>query len=97
MSVYTLTYITCFHSKHNTQEVKVIVKEVGATIPPSSGHTVTTLITIPPPMGPSILNCRVIKSEYKVKVNVFLLPKLHCNTRGLIMKENTADVITTGG
>lgn len=61
MSVYTVTFITYFHRKYKTQEVKVIVKEVGETIPPSLGQIVT-LITIPA-TGPLILNCRIIKSE----------------------------------
>lgn len=65
---YKTTY---FHNKHKTQEGKVIVKKVGETIPPSSGQTITTFITIPPTTSPSILNCRIIGSEYKLKVSSF--------------------------
>lgn len=61
MSVYTVTFITYFHTKYMTQEVKVIVKEVGETIPPSLGQIVT-LIPIPA-TGSLILNCRIIRSE----------------------------------
>uniref|UniRef100_A0A8C4IWZ1 Arrestin C-terminal-like domain-containing protein n=1 Tax=Dicentrarchus labrax TaxID=13489 RepID=A0A8C4IWZ1_DICLA len=49
-------------------ETKDILKEVGDAIPPSAGQTVTRIITIPPTMGMSILNCRVLKAEYRLRV-----------------------------
>ncbi|XP_035513994.1 arrestin domain-containing protein 2-like [Morone saxatilis] len=49
-------------------ETKDILKEVGDAIPPSAGQTVTRIITIPPTTGMSILNCRVLKAEYRLRV-----------------------------
>lgn len=66
-----LDKITYVSNKLKTQEGKDIVKEVGYAIPPSSSQTVTTLITVRRTTSPSFLNCRIIKSEYKLKGNSF--------------------------
>ncbi|XP_055367856.1 arrestin domain-containing protein 3-like [Betta splendens] len=47
---------------------KDLLKEVGEPIPPSSKETVTRVITIPRDMEPSILNCNIIKVEYRLRV-----------------------------
>ncbi|XP_044053677.1 arrestin domain-containing protein 3-like isoform X2 [Siniperca chuatsi] len=49
-------------------ETKDILKEVGDIIPPSAGQTVTRTITIPPTTCVSILNCNIIKAEYRLRV-----------------------------
>ncbi|XP_069379975.1 arrestin domain-containing protein 3-like [Paralichthys olivaceus] len=49
-------------------ETKDILKEVGEAIPPSAGQTVTRIITIPATMCASILNCSIIKAEYRLRV-----------------------------
>ncbi|TKS78833.1 Arrestin domain-containing protein 3 TBP-2-like inducible membrane protein [Collichthys lucidus] len=51
--------------KVSTQEIQ---REVGDAIPPSTSPTVTRILTIPPDMNASILNCAIIKVEYKVVV-----------------------------
>ncbi|XP_040928372.2 arrestin domain-containing protein 3-like isoform X1 [Betta splendens] len=48
--------------------IQKILKEVGEPIPPSSRETVTRVITIPRDMEPSILNCNIIKVEYRLRV-----------------------------
>ncbi|XP_034450632.1 arrestin domain-containing protein 3-like [Hippoglossus hippoglossus] len=49
-------------------ETKDILKEVGETIPPSAGQNVTRIITIPATTCASILNCSIIKAEYRLRV-----------------------------
>ncbi|XP_028270695.1 arrestin domain-containing protein 3-like isoform X1 [Parambassis ranga] len=49
-------------------ETKEILKDVGEAIPPSASQTVTRIITIPPATCMSILNCSIIKVEYRLKV-----------------------------
>ncbi|XP_061841703.1 arrestin domain-containing protein 3-like [Nerophis lumbriciformis] len=49
-------------------ETKNIVKEVGECIPPSTGHFVVRMVTIPSTTCASIFNCMVIKAEYRLKV-----------------------------
>ncbi|XP_077418343.1 arrestin domain-containing protein 3-like [Vanacampus margaritifer] len=57
-----------FASSKRKVETKKILKEVGESIPPSAGQSVTRIITIPPTTCPSILNCNIIKAEYRLKV-----------------------------
>ncbi|XP_051924645.1 arrestin domain-containing protein 3-like [Hippocampus zosterae] len=57
-----------FASSKRRVETKNIIKEVGESIPPSAGHSVTRIISIPPTTCPSILNCNIIKAEYRLKV-----------------------------
>ncbi|XP_070689872.1 arrestin domain-containing protein 3-like [Pempheris klunzingeri] len=45
-----------------------ILKEEGEVIPPSAGLTVTRIITIPPTACASILNCSLIRIEYRLRV-----------------------------
>ncbi|XP_045891242.1 arrestin domain-containing protein 3-like isoform X3 [Micropterus dolomieu] len=49
-------------------ETRNILKEVGDAIPPSAGQTVTRTITISPTTCVSILNCNIIKVEYRLRV-----------------------------
>ncbi|KAM9744606.1 uncharacterized protein ACNS7B_011754 [Menidia menidia] len=49
-------------------EKKDILKEVGEAIPRSAGQTVTRLITVPATTCASILNCNIIKAEYRLRV-----------------------------
>uniref|UniRef100_A0A665TLE1 Uncharacterized protein n=1 Tax=Echeneis naucrates TaxID=173247 RepID=A0A665TLE1_ECHNA len=49
-------------------ETKDILKEVGEAIPPSSSQTVTRIITIPPTTCVSILNCNIIRTQYRLRV-----------------------------
>ncbi|XP_068461110.1 arrestin domain-containing protein 3-like [Clinocottus analis] len=57
-----------FAKQKRKLETKVILKEVGDAIPPSAGQTVTRIITIPPATCASILNCNIIKAEYRLRV-----------------------------
>ncbi|XP_056150073.1 arrestin domain-containing protein 3-like [Lampris incognitus] len=45
-----------------------ILKEKGEPVPPSNRQTVTKVLTIPAELPPSILNCSIIKFEYRLKV-----------------------------
>lgn len=49
---------------------KEILKEVGEPVPPSAGQTVTKIITIPPDTGVSVMNCNILKVEYRLKVSL---------------------------
>ncbi|XP_078141295.1 arrestin domain-containing protein 3-like [Centroberyx gerrardi] len=54
-----------------------LLKEVGEPVPPSTSQTVAKIITIPPDTPMSILNCNIIKSEYRLQV--YLDVKLDTN------------------
>ncbi|KAM6930910.1 arrestin domain-containing protein 3 [Xenentodon cancila] len=65
----------CIYRKHSffaegkrKLHTKDLMKEVGAPIPPSSSENVTQVITIPHDTMPSILNCSIIKAEYRLRV-----------------------------
>ncbi|XP_077456877.1 uncharacterized protein LOC144074356 [Stigmatopora argus] len=65
----------CIYRKHSffargkrRLDTKDLLKEVGDSIPPSAGVTVNRVITIPPDMEPSILNCEILKVEYRLRV-----------------------------
>ncbi|XP_077050364.1 arrestin domain-containing protein 3-like [Siphateles boraxobius] len=45
-----------------------LFKEEGETIEPNSKNTVTKVLTIPPSLTISILNCKVINVEYRLRV-----------------------------
>ncbi|CAJ1068491.1 arrestin domain-containing protein 3-like isoform X1 [Xyrichtys novacula] len=45
-----------------------VLKEVGQPIPPSTNVNVSQIITIPEDAEPSILNCDIIKAEYRLRV-----------------------------
>lgn len=69
----------CLYSKYSyfakrkrKVKTKVILKEVGDAIPPSAGQTVTRIITVPPTTCASILNCNIIKAEYRLRVCISL-------------------------
>uniref|UniRef100_A0A3B4ZCS0 Arrestin domain-containing protein 3-like n=1 Tax=Stegastes partitus TaxID=144197 RepID=A0A3B4ZCS0_9TELE len=49
-------------------EKEDILREVGEAVPPSAGQTVTRIITISPITPVSILNCKIIKVEYRLRV-----------------------------
>ncbi|XP_015229907.1 PREDICTED: arrestin domain-containing protein 3-like [Cyprinodon variegatus] len=65
----------CIYKKHSffargkrRVHTKDLIKEVGATIPPSASEKVTQVIPIPQDMEPSILNCNNIKVEHRLRV-----------------------------
>lgn len=47
---------------------KDLIKEVGDPIPASTSQNVTRVINIPHDAEPSILNCSIIKAEYRLRV-----------------------------
>nr|XP_057925933.1 arrestin domain-containing protein 3-like [Doryrhamphus excisus] len=57
-----------FAKSERRVETKNILKEVGDSIPPFTGHNVIRFITIPLTTCESILNCNIIKAEYRLKV-----------------------------
>lgn len=57
-----------FAQSRRKLHTKEILKEVGDPIPPSAGQTITKTITIPPDIGVSVLNCNILKVEYRLKV-----------------------------
>ncbi|XP_055367861.1 arrestin domain-containing protein 3 [Betta splendens] len=57
-----------FAKRRRKRFTKDLLKEVGEPIPPSSKETATRVITIPRDMEPSILNCNIIKVEYRLRV-----------------------------
>uniref|UniRef100_A0A3B4UVK1 Arrestin C-terminal-like domain-containing protein n=1 Tax=Seriola dumerili TaxID=41447 RepID=A0A3B4UVK1_SERDU len=66
----------CVYRKHSffangerRLETKDILKDVGTAIAPSASKKVTRVITIPHDMEPSILNCNIIKVEYRLRVS----------------------------
>ncbi|XP_038147743.1 arrestin domain-containing protein 4-like [Cyprinodon tularosa] len=66
----------CIYKKHSffahgrrKVHAKDLIKEVGATIPPSASEKVTQVIPIPQDMEPSILNCNIIKVEHRLRVS----------------------------
>ena len=74
---------------------KKILKEMGDPIPPSADQTVTRVITIPPDMCVSILNCDILRVEYRLKVCI----SLHKICQHVFMMHdpyNKYDVSTTG-
>ncbi|MED6292370.1 hypothetical protein CHARACLAT_033175 [Characodon lateralis] len=46
-----------------------IIREVGKPIPPSPSENVEMVFTIPQDVEPSMLNCSIIKVEYRLKVS----------------------------
>lgn len=50
-----------------------ILKEKTTAVASSDKETVTKVITIPRELPPSILNCSIIKLEYRLKVNSAML------------------------
>uniref|UniRef100_A0A8C5I6F3 Arrestin domain-containing protein 3-like n=1 Tax=Gouania willdenowi TaxID=441366 RepID=A0A8C5I6F3_GOUWI len=65
----------CVYRKHSffasgkrNLDTKDLFKEVGDVIPSSTSTNVTRVITIPPDLEPSILNCNNIKTEYRLRV-----------------------------
>lgn len=65
----------CAYKKHSffakgkrRVHTKDLLKEVGEPIPPSANEKVSRVITIPHDLEPSILNCNIIKVEYRLRV-----------------------------
>lgn len=65
----------CIYRKHSffadgkrRVHTKDLLKEVGEPIPSSSNQNVTRVINIPHDAEPSILNCSIIKVEYRLRV-----------------------------
>lgn len=48
-----------------------ILKEKTEAIESSKKKTVTQVINLPAELPPSILNCSIIKLEYRLKVNIY--------------------------
>uniref|UniRef100_A0A8C3ANK7 Si:ch211-130m23.2 n=1 Tax=Cyclopterus lumpus TaxID=8103 RepID=A0A8C3ANK7_CYCLU len=58
-----------FFAKGNRKVcTKDLLKEVGEPMPPSSKENFTRVIPIPSDVEPSILNCSIIKAEYRLRV-----------------------------
>lgn len=67
----------CIYRKHSffaegkrRVHTKDLLKEVGEPIPPSSNQNVMRVINIPHDAEPSILNCSIIKVEYRLRVRL---------------------------
>jgi len=52
-----------------------LFKEEGETIEPNSKNTVTKVLSIPPSLTISILNCKVINVEYRLRVSFSIYSK----------------------
>ncbi|XP_047446878.1 arrestin domain-containing protein 3-like [Mugil cephalus] len=59
---------TYFAKRRKKVETKDIVKEAGDVIQPFGSATVTRIITIPPVSYVSVLNCSIVRVEYRLKV-----------------------------
>ncbi|KAF4074403.1 hypothetical protein AMELA_G00239040 [Ameiurus melas] len=57
-----------FASKKRKVHTKVLLKEKGDRIDPSAEQSVTKVLNVPADTCVSILNCRVLKVEYRLKV-----------------------------
>uniref|UniRef100_A0A671TEX9 Arrestin C-terminal-like domain-containing protein n=1 Tax=Sparus aurata TaxID=8175 RepID=A0A671TEX9_SPAAU len=60
--------ISYFAKGKRKLDCKKILKEVDDPIPPSANQAVTRVITIPPDTCVSILNCTILRVEYRLKV-----------------------------
>ncbi|XP_024131221.2 arrestin domain-containing protein 3 [Oryzias melastigma] len=65
----------CIYRKHSffakgkrKVHTKDLIKEEGSPIPEKASETVTQVIAIPRDAEPSILNCNIIKAEYRLRV-----------------------------
>lgn len=58
-----------FASKKRKVVTKDLLKEVGDPVEPSTKTSVTRVLKIPTDVCVSILNCRVLKVEYRLKVS----------------------------
>ncbi|XP_043099785.1 arrestin domain-containing protein 3-like [Puntigrus tetrazona] len=65
----------CLYEKHSffargkrRLHLHNLLKEEGEPIEPNSKKTVTKVLSIPPSLPTSILNCRILKVEYRLKV-----------------------------
>uniref|UniRef100_A0A3Q3M4T6 Arrestin domain-containing protein 3-like n=1 Tax=Mastacembelus armatus TaxID=205130 RepID=A0A3Q3M4T6_9TELE len=58
-----------FAQGHRKLWTNEILKQKTEAVAPSTSETVTKVITIPRDLPPSILNCAIIKMEYRLKVN----------------------------
>lgn len=67
-------YMKCsyFAMKKRKLEKREILKEVGDPIPPSTSQTATKIITIPAATVASVLNCNILKVEYRLRVSFLL-------------------------
>lgn len=59
---------SCFASKKRNVHTKELLKEKGDPIDPSTNQCVTKVFNIPADTSVSILNCKVLKVEYRLKV-----------------------------
>lgn len=65
----------CFYKKtsffaqnHRKMHTEDILKEEGETVEEKKQQTVTKIVPLSPPLTASVLNCRIIKVEYRIKV-----------------------------
>uniref|UniRef100_A0A673NH77 Arrestin domain-containing protein 3-like n=1 Tax=Sinocyclocheilus rhinocerous TaxID=307959 RepID=A0A673NH77_9TELE len=65
----------CLYEKHSffargkrKLHTQYLLKEEGEFIEPNSKKTVTKVLSIPPSLAISILNCRILKVEYRLRV-----------------------------
>lgn len=65
----------CLYAKHSffarhkrRLRTNEIIKEEGEPIAPSTNQTITKVLTMPASLDLSILNCRILKVEYRLKV-----------------------------
>lgn len=73
----------CLYSKHSffarhkrRLQTNEVLKEEGDPIEPSKHQTITKILTIPPSLTMSILNCRILKVEYRLKVRTIVLEEM---------------------
>uniref|UniRef100_A0A672QFH5 Arrestin domain-containing protein 3-like n=1 Tax=Sinocyclocheilus grahami TaxID=75366 RepID=A0A672QFH5_SINGR len=66
----------CLYEKHSffargkrKLHTQYLLKEEGEFIEPNSKKTVTKVLSIPPSLAISILNCRILKVEYRLRVS----------------------------
>uniref|UniRef100_A0A3Q3M4M8 Arrestin C-terminal-like domain-containing protein n=1 Tax=Mastacembelus armatus TaxID=205130 RepID=A0A3Q3M4M8_9TELE len=77
----------CVYRKHSffangkrKLSTKDLLKEVGEPIQPSASENVTRVLTIPHDVEPSILNCSIIKAEYRLRVSSSVTRRLATET-----------------
>ncbi|XP_026067173.1 arrestin domain-containing protein 3-like isoform X2 [Carassius auratus] len=67
----------CLYEKHSflargkrKLHTRELIKDAGEPIDPNSKKTVTKVLSIPPSLAISILNCRILKVEYRLRVHL---------------------------
>ncbi|KAL4623232.1 arrestin domain-containing protein 3-like [Arapaima gigas] len=95
-----------FAKKKRKLHIKKILKVNGESIPPAVHHTITQQLTVPQNLPPSVLNCSILKVEYRLKVYLDVpyakdpeikLPLIILPASAPMTKLNTAEVFTFTG